>query len=435
MKKIIAFLFIAQAFALSPGRAQTGVGTFYNIDNVVYVDGVKYTCSGSGVASALAAALTGAGGIVDARGCQGSNLVGGAWNIGSAAIPETLLLGPSTWAMGSNTITLGVGSKILGNSMNNTILNWTADVNGIANLPDFEGGSIEIGNVTVNNPNLASSTHAVINLTDCVFCIVHDFQITLDSTAASAALRLQAANSSGGLGTWANRIYNGVISRTNSGKCCSPATGIDLLGNPNVSPYYTHRNWFSQIWVESMTVGQNIFLGSSNVMDLMWYFGNETGLKISGVLPPSVSNPASLDNHITNSFFQSNTPYNLNAGTYYTTITGVTNALGIDTSQGAIIQLSNDTLGGAIWSFGSMNLQTSGSLKIGDQGTCTMSSGSCGGVKLSHSYSTPPTCLLSWTGAGTLSGALVVSSTHTTVTPASSVRTDSATVNWVCFGN
>jgi hypothetical protein len=52
----------------------------------------------------------------------------------------------------------------------------------------------------------------------------------------------------------------------------------------------------------------------------------------------------------------------------------------------------------------------------------------------SHIYEKPPQCFANWTGAGTLTGILKVPSTTTTVTPASSASTDTAQVNWACFG-
>lgn len=74
-------------------------------------------------------------------------------------------------------------------------------------------------------------------------------------------------------------------------------------------------------------------------------------------------------------------------------------------------------------------------LKLSDQGTCTMRSGTCTVQNLSTIYGAPPKCFANWTGTGTLTGALKVPSTTSTVTPASSVTSDTAQVNWACFGN
>ena len=66
--------------------------------------------------------------------------------------------------------------------------------------------------------------------------------------------------------------------------------------------------------------------------------------------------------------------------------------------------------------------------------TCTMASGACAAVSLSRTYTTPPFCQVSWTGTGTLTGVLKVTSTTTTVTPTSTVGSDTAVINIACFG-
>jgi hypothetical protein len=74
-------------------------------------------------------------------------------------------------------------------------------------------------------------------------------------------------------------------------------------------------------------------------------------------------------------------------------------------------------------------------LKLTDQGSCTMSAGACSAQTLGSTYSAAPVCLLTWTGTGTLAGVLKVAATTTTVTPSSSNSSDTAQVNWACFGN
>jgi hypothetical protein len=73
-------------------------------------------------------------------------------------------------------------------------------------------------------------------------------------------------------------------------------------------------------------------------------------------------------------------------------------------------------------------------LKIGDQGSCTMTAGRCSTQFLSRTYSAAPNCITAWNGTGTLKGPVKILAA-TTVTPASNVATDTAVVNWVCFGN
>lgn len=72
---------------------------------------------------------------------------------------------------------------------------------------------------------------------------------------------------------------------------------------------------------------------------------------------------------------------------------------------------------------------------IADQGSCTMTTGTCSAQSLSRTYTAAPNCFATWNGTGTLTGILKAPSTTTTVTPASSIGTDTAVVNWACFGN
>jgi hypothetical protein len=82
------------------------------------------------------------------------------------------------------------------------------------------------------------------------------------------------------------------------------------------------------------------------------------------------------------------------------------------------------------------NLILNKGLRIADQGTCTMAAGTCSAQTLSHTYSAAPVCTGNWNGSGgALTGFLKFPSTTTTVTPASTVGTDTPQINWICFGN
>ncbi len=74
-------------------------------------------------------------------------------------------------------------------------------------------------------------------------------------------------------------------------------------------------------------------------------------------------------------------------------------------------------------------------IEIKDSGKCVMSGGSCQPQPLSKTYNVAPLCFANWDGSGSLTGILRVPSTRTTVTPSSTVGSDSARVNWACFGN
>lgn len=74
-------------------------------------------------------------------------------------------------------------------------------------------------------------------------------------------------------------------------------------------------------------------------------------------------------------------------------------------------------------------------LNIHDTGQCTMSAGTCSAQTLGHTYTAAPGCIATWTGTGTLTGHVKVTSTTTAVTASSDVNTDTAQVTWACFGN
>jgi len=68
-------------------------------------------------------------------------------------------------------------------------------------------------------------------------------------------------------------------------------------------------------------------------------------------------------------------------------------------------------------------------------GNCTMASGTCGAQTFNVPYSQTPACVCSWTGGGTLTGLIKCVASTASVTPQSSVGTDSAAVAWSCTGN
>lgn len=74
-------------------------------------------------------------------------------------------------------------------------------------------------------------------------------------------------------------------------------------------------------------------------------------------------------------------------------------------------------------------------IDIKDSGRCVMTGGSCPAQPLSKTYNAAPLCFSNWDGTGSLTGILRVPSTRTTVTPSSTVGSDTARVNWACFGN
>jgi hypothetical protein len=76
----------------------------------------------------------------------------------------------------------------------------------------------------------------------------------------------------------------------------------------------------------------------------------------------------------------------------------------------------------------------SSEIKTIELGSCTLSTGACSAQTLSRTYTTAPTCFTEYV-SGTLTGILSCASTTGTVTPSSTVSTDSAVVNWLVLGN
>ena len=68
-------------------------------------------------------------------------------------------------------------------------------------------------------------------------------------------------------------------------------------------------------------------------------------------------------------------------------------------------------------------------------GTCTMTGGQCAAISFAVAYQNAPTCTVTWTGTGTLTGILSSKRTAAGLQPTSSVNSDSAVVDWKCQGN
>lgn len=67
-------------------------------------------------------------------------------------------------------------------------------------------------------------------------------------------------------------------------------------------------------------------------------------------------------------------------------------------------------------------------------GSCTMSSGQCAQITFATAFATTPSCVVTWTGTGTLTGFLSSQRSSSGVRPKSSVNTDTAVVDWKCQG-
>lgn len=68
-------------------------------------------------------------------------------------------------------------------------------------------------------------------------------------------------------------------------------------------------------------------------------------------------------------------------------------------------------------------------------GTCTMASGQCSAITFATAFKTTPSCVVTWTGTGTLTGFLSSQRSSSGLQPKSSVNSDTAVVDWKCEGN
>lgn len=103
------------------------------------------------------------------------------------------------------------------------------------------------------------------------------------------------------------------------------------------------------------------------------------------------------------------------------------------------LQISNGNSPGTnpinFYSSGGLDISNGiGGLTLKDEGSCTMSAGACPSQTLGHSYTVGPYCIGNWTGSGTFTGVLKFPTTASTVTPTSTINTDTAVISWVCFG-
>lgn len=136
---------------------------------------------------------------------------------------------------------------------------------------------------------------------------------------------------------------------------------------------------------------------------------------------------------VTQAFFLGNSQYDIDvsyAGTQPTNLfnTSMTGAL-----KYALVGGSAATR----ISLGAQNFKAAGRFNFTDSGVCTMTAGTCTLQTFPSglTYSSVPNCFLTWTGTGTLTGILKPGATTTSVTPTSSVGTDTAQISWVCFGS
>jgi hypothetical protein len=68
-------------------------------------------------------------------------------------------------------------------------------------------------------------------------------------------------------------------------------------------------------------------------------------------------------------------------------------------------------------------------------GVCTMVAGVCPAVTFASAFTNTPTCVLTWSGTGTLTGLVKSLRSTTGLQPTSTINTDTAEIDWKCQGN
>lgn len=249
-----------------------------------------------------------------------------------------------------------------------------------------------------------------------------------DLTAANKGVIVTAGSNGFACG---NLFTGTIVARTDNSTSCS---GFDQ----NVFWDLLATAGANQLELPAISLLSNLLVGPlanidfSNSRPLRW---KNTSAAIDPILLLGSDNNVYVQgdsggNHI---FFQPNgssTAGQFNgAGSTFLLGTG----WAYDTSSTGSYRINGFTV---IDSSGSVNASSSTAyFKIKDEGSCTMSSGACSAQTLGHTYTAAPLCFLQWNGSGTLTGILKAPSTTTTVTPASSVGSDTAVVNWFCSGS
>ena len=130
----------------------------------------------------------------------------------------------------------------------------------------------------------------------------------------------------------------------------------------------------------------------------------------------------------------------------------------VNTTNAGQILFANSNVGTSAYLDSFMNLELIGSGAVGSEtgnaavallsathlnqqatgnyaGTCTMTGGACPAQTISPSYSGTPVCQCTWNGTGTLTGLIKCIHTASSITPTSTINTDTAHIDWHCDGN
>ena len=195
----------------------------------------------------------------------------------------------------------------------------------------------------------------------------------------------------------------------------------------------------------SLTISQSsVSDGFINFTELA---ADVTGLEVNGIRTLAMSDQASTPSSSPDIILQD--PAGTQGG-------GV--ELLVNTTNAGQILFANSNVGTSAYFDQSMNLELIGTGGVGSEtgnaavallsathlnqqatgnyaGTCTMTGGACPAQTISPSYSGTPVCQCTWNGTGTLTGLIKCIHTASSITPTSTINTDTAHIDWHCDGN
>jgi hypothetical protein len=261
-------------------------------------------------------------------------------------------------------------------------------------------------------------------------------------------LSFAATGASGSFNSVRNTLDHVSINCNQSSAGANYCSSAIFLGSNSASTFIT-LNQFNDIAITgSMKCGIDLEKNS----DTNWWYG----VNINAASAPSASAPLCV-NLLTPASDQ-DADANYFSGLQQT-VGGFTNHIRAGQTTGIVLwdttlDVTNiAVLGGSAPQFsaltigegvGGVNGAHIGTLKLLDQGNCTMngaSPGTCTAQNLSRAYVAVPQCLVTWDGTGTCAGRLSCSTTTAggsggvgSATPASTANGDTCHVHWVVLG-
>lgn len=458
-----------------PGNGPNGTWTANanpsSVNSIIFVDGVTYPKTQAGLVNAIAAACTGTGGHL----ILPPGTITLTSNLNLTGLTGCTIEGAASYAT-SPGVTSYVGTVLQINFTGGTTVG--VDISGDVSMV-FKNLVFSCGTSTANAPNTCflhgrtSGSNGIQNVFDHVYIAgfspwiyynYHGEQASFVNNSAiieyattGTPITLSVANTAGN--TSPNVTFGGVNSETEfffeDGMTVSSqatAAGSKLIyldeGSGTVSDV-RFRGFANTSAANEQVIGDTTG-ATGAVTDITLELVAQSGsLSTNTIANPITGNAYRW--HVTGEASAGSTavPFNF-AGLFRESqlnfLSGAasgTTCLNVGSdAEGSIIQIGPSTCAGHVTATQALvSVETSGvaigsPFQITDMGTCTMASGACTAQAFpsSRTYAAAPKIWLQWTGTGTCTGLLKYTDTTTTVTPASSVGTDTCQVNWFAFG-